>query len=109
MERQDGKDFKYKIQLNTGYSDNEILVRDWDQKLLIRAIRRVIVWIKASGVCSVSVCSAAIRILTSILPSTILLPYMGNVKEDVKPGMLIYKDVRGARQDDGTYTTGWCG
>ena len=29
--------------------------------------------------------------------------YMGMTKDKVRPGMLIYKDVRGARQPDGTY------
>ncbi len=29
--------------------------------------------------------------------------YMGMTKDNVKPGMLIYKDIRGAEQTDGTY------
>ena len=29
--------------------------------------------------------------------------YLGMSKDEVRPGMLIYKDVRGPQQEDGTY------
>lgn len=34
-----GKDFKYKISVNTGYSDNKVLVKDWDNPMTFKSIR----------------------------------------------------------------------
>lgn len=98
-----GKDFKYKIQLNTGYSDNEILVRDWDQKPTYKSYKKGDRL--DQGIWGMQ-CIGMFRSYQDIdeyFAKYNITSYMGNVKEDVKPGMLIYKDVRGARQDDGTY------
>ena len=35
-----GKDFKYKIGINTGYTDNKVLVMDWETEYLYRQITK---------------------------------------------------------------------
>lgn len=98
-----GKDFKYKISVNTGYSDNKVLVRDWDTPLTYKSIREgdrldIGTWGMQ--------CIGMFRNYQDIeeyFSKYNISSYMGMSKENVKPGMLIYKDVRGALQTDGTY------
>lgn len=35
-----GKDFKYRISVNTGYSDNKVLERDWDNPMTFKSIAK---------------------------------------------------------------------
>ena len=98
-----GKDFKYRISVNTGYSDNKVLERDWDNPMTFKSIAKgdrldIGTWGMQ--------CIGMFRNYQDIdeyFAKYNITSYMGMTKENVKPGMLIYKDVRGALQTDGTY------
>lgn len=98
-----GKDFKYRVGINTGYSDNEILVMDWETEYLYRQ------YTKGSrtdlGTWGLQ-CLGMFRSFQDIeeyFTQYGITSYLGMSKDQVRPGMLIYKDVRGAQQPDGTY------
>jgi TonB-linked SusC/RagA family outer membrane protein len=105
-----GKNFKYHIGINAGYSDNKVKVMDWDKS------SSKYMAIQKNGRSDVGVwgmqCLGMFRTFQEINEyfDTYLKndngtygTYMGLTKDDVRPGMLIYKDVRGALQDDGTF------
>ena len=98
-----GKDFKYRVGLNTGYSDNEVLNMDFEDEYIYRQIT------KGSrtdiGRWGMQ-CLGMFRTYQEIeeyfetymkKPDGTYGTYMGLTKNDVRPGMLIYKDVRGAK------------
>ena len=99
-----GKDFSYRIGINTGYSDNEVLMMDFAKEYLYRQIT------KGSrtdiGTCGMQ-CIGMFRSFQDIeeyFDTYNITSYMGMTKDKVRPGMLIYKDVRGAyNQATGTY------
>ncbi|MCH5306747.1 MAG: TonB-dependent receptor [Prevotella sp.] len=107
-----GKDFKYHVGVNTGYSDNEVLVMDWTTKpgemyMSIRPGGRT-----DTGVWGME-CIGMFRNYHDIdeyfdkylkKPDGTYGQYMGKSKDQVKPGMLIYKDVRGYDSETGQYT-----
>lgn len=98
-----GKDFKYKIGINTGYSDNKVLNMDWAESYIYRQIQR-------RGRTDIGTwglqCLGMFRSFEDIeeyFDQYNITSYLGMTKDQVRPGMLIYKDVRGAQQEDGTY------
>lgn len=98
-----GKDFKYKVSINTGYSDNKVLVRDWKTNPTYMDIRKGDRLDKGSWGMQCIGMFRSYQDIDEYFTKYNITSYMGKIKEDVKPGMLIYKDVRGARQADGTY------
>jgi hypothetical protein len=98
-----GKDFKYKIGVNTGYTDNKVLLMDWETDYIYRQIQK-------DGRTDVGTwgmqCLGMFRSFQDIeeyFAKYNITSYMGKTKDQVRPGMLIYKDVRGKQQPDGTY------
>ena len=101
-----GKDFKYRIGINTGISDNEVKVMDFatDPKEIYRSIR-------PGGRTDIGLwgmqCIGMFRSFQDIeeyFEKYHITSYMGLTKDKVRPGMLIYKDVRGDYdQETGTY------
>ena len=99
-----GKDFSYKVGLNTGWSDNEVLNMDWANDYLYRQIQQ-------GGRTDVGVwgmeCIGMFRSFQDIeeyFTKYNITTYMGMTKDQVRPGMLMYKDVRGAYNEaTGTY------
>ncbi len=99
-----GKDFKYHVGLNTGYSDNEVLVMDFEDEYIYRQIQR-------GGRTDIGTwgmqCIGMFRSFQEIeeyFKKYNITSYMGMTKDEVRPGMLIYKDVRGAYDaTTGTY------
>lgn len=98
-----GKDFKYKIGINTGYSDNKVLNMDFATDYIYRQIRK-------GGRTDIGLwglqCVGMFRSFQDIeeyFAENNITSYLGMNKDEVRPGMLIYKDVRGALQEDGTY------
>lgn len=98
-----GKDFKYRIGLNTGYYDDKILNRDWETDYIYRQIRK-------GGRSDIGLwglqCIGMFRSFQDIeeyFEKYNIKTYLGMSKDQVRPGMLIYKDVRGEQQADGTY------
>jgi TonB-linked SusC/RagA family outer membrane protein len=98
-----GKDFKYHIGLNTGYSDDKIINMDWETDYAYRQIHK-------NGRSDIGTwglqCIGMFRSFQDIeeyFAKYNITSYLGMSKDEVRPGMLIYKDVRGAKQSDGTY------
>lgn len=98
-----GKDFKYRVGINTGYTDNKVLNMDFATDHLYRKIRR-------GGRTDIGLwgmqCIGMFRSFQDIeeyFEKYNITSYLGMSKDQVRPGMLIYKDVRGAKQEDGTY------
>jgi len=101
-----GKDFKYRIGLNTGYNDNEVLMMDFTTKPeeLYRSIQKgsrtdIGVW----GMQCIGM-FRSFQDIEEYFQKYNITSYMGMTKDKVRPGMLIYKDVRGAyNQETGEY------
>ena len=98
-----GKDFKYRIGINTGISDNKVLNMDWETEYIYRQIRY-------GGRTDIGTwglqCIGMFRSFQDIeeyFTDNNITSYLGMSKDQVRPGMLIYKDVRGEQQADGTY------
>lgn len=95
-----GKDFKYKIGINTGYSDNKILDMDWETEYYYRQILKG--HRSDTGLWGMQ-CIGMFRSFQDIdeyFAKYNITSYMGLSKDKVRPGMLIYKDVRGAQHTD---------
>jgi len=98
-----GKDFKYHIGINTGYGDNKVLNMDFKKDYIYRQIQK-------GGRSDIGTwgmqCLGMFRSFQDIeeyFTKYNITSYLGMAKDKVRPGMLIYKDVRGAQQTDGTY------
>lgn len=104
-----GKDFKYRVGINTGYSDNKVLDMDWETEYIYRQI----VYGGRTDIGRWGMqCIGMFRSFQDIeeyfekymkKEDGTYGTYMGKTKDQMRPGMLIYKDVRGAQQPDGTY------
>lgn len=99
-----GKDFKYRIGINTGWSDNKVLNMNWATDYLYRQItpgHRTDVGLWGMQ------CIGMFRSFQDIeeyFNKYNITTYMGLTKDQVRPGMLMYKDVRGAYDPEtGTY------
>ncbi|MBE6189390.1 MAG: TonB-dependent receptor [Rikenellaceae bacterium] len=98
-----GKDFKYRIGINTGYSDNKVLLMDWATDHTYRTVQKgdrtdIGTWgMQCLGM------FRSFQEIEEYFEQQNITSYMGMVKDQVRPGMLIYKDVRGAKLEDGTY------
>ncbi len=98
-----GKDFKYRIGINTGYSDNKVLLMDWETDAVYRQITKgsrtdIGTW----GMQCVGM-FRSFQEIEEYFEQHNLTSYMDMPKEDVRPGMLIYKDVRGYDSATGAY------
>ncbi len=98
-----GKDFKYHIGINTGYGDNKVLNMDFEKEFLYRQIQK-------NGRSDIGTwgmqCLGMFRSFQDIeeyFTKYNITSYLGMAQDKVRPGMLIYKDVRGPQQTDGTY------
>lgn len=98
-----GKDFSYWVKLTTGYSDNKIkeagfqATPDFDD--IVRGER------SDRGVWGYE-CLGMFRSYQEIeeyFATNNITSYLGNSKENIHPGTLIYRDVRGQRNADGSY------
>ena len=98
-----GKDFKSKIGINTGYSDNKVLLMDWATDHTYRTVQKG----DRTDIGSWGMhCIGMFRSFQEIeeyFEMYNITSYMGMERDQVRPGMLIYKDVRGAKLEDGTY------
>ena len=98
-----GKDLKYHINLNTGLRDNKVLVMDFEDEYIYRQITKnhrsdIGLW----GMQCIGM-FRSFQDIEEYFEKYGITSYMGMTKDKVRPGMLIYKDVRGAMQADGTY------
>lgn len=88
-----GKDFKYKIGINTGYSDNKVLMMDFEEEYLYRQITKgdrsdIGTWgMQCMGM------FRSFQDIEEYFNTYHITDYMGLTKDEVRPGMLIYKIV----------------
>jgi TonB-linked SusC/RagA family outer membrane protein len=98
-----GKDFKYWVKLNTGYNDNKVLERAWEALIPFDKNHPG----QRSDVGSWGYeCIGMFRSYQDIeeyFEQSQIVSYMGLTKDNVRPGMLIYNNVRGSQKPDGTY------
>ena len=91
-----GKDFKYKVGINTGYNDNKVLVMYWEKDEAYRQIRKgnrtdMGEWgMECIGM------FRSFQEIYEYFDKYNITSYMNLSRDEVRPGMLIYKDVRGA-------------
>lgn len=98
-----GRDFKYSIGINTGYSDNKVLKMPWPSQIPIdeqhpNTRQDQGTW----GYNSMGIFRSYQQI-EEYFDRYGITNYLSNSKDGVHPGMLIYQDVRGAQNADGSY------
>ena len=93
----------YEVGINTGYHDNKVLNMDWETDYIYRQIRK-------GGRTDIGTwglqCIGMFRSFQDIeeyFSENNITSYLGMSKDQVRPGMLIYKDIRGPQQEDGSY------
>ena len=98
-----GKYFSYWVKMTTGYSDNKIKEAGFQATPgfddIVRGER------SDRGVWGYE-CIGMFRTYQDIeeyFAVNKITSYLGNTKDNIHPGMLIYRDVRGQRNADGTY------
>lgn len=98
-----GKDFSYWVKMSTGYSDNKIIEANFQATPgfddIVRNGR------SDRGVWGYE-CLGMFRSYQEIeeyFAVNNITSYLGNTIDNIHPGTLIYKDVRGQRNADGTY------
>ena len=96
-------DFKYNIKINTGLSDNKILVKPWPALIPFDDVHPG----QRDDVGSWGYeCIGMFRSRQEIeefFSKNQVVSYMGMTKDNVQPGMLIYNNIRGSQKADGTY------
>ena len=98
-----GEDFKYHVGINTGYSDDKVIERDWPNQFSYRASKPN--ESSDNGTWALQ-CLGMFRSFQDIeeyFAQYNITSYLGMSKDEVRPGMLIYKDVRGQQLEDGSY------
>lgn len=99
-----GKNFKYFVKVNTGYSDNKVLEEYWPSQIKIDAQHKN----QRTDLGDWGMdCMGMFRSYQDIdeyFDKYGITKYMGMSKDAVRPGMLIYRDVRGVQNSDGTYS-----
>ncbi|MCQ2128424.1 MAG: TonB-dependent receptor [Bacteroidaceae bacterium] len=99
-----GKDFKYHVSLNTGYNDNEVLLMDWTNTNIYRSIQYGDRTDQGTWGMQCLGMFRSFQEIEEYFDKYNITSYMGMTKDKVRPGMLIYKDIRGAYDDEtGTY------
>lgn len=99
-----GKDFKYNIRLNTGYSDDRMIKDNWavtkefDGKVPNQRSDRGVWGLECLGI------FRSYQEIYEYFDKYNITNYLGKSREDMRPGMLIYKDIRSSlRDEDGNY------
>ena len=98
-----GKDFKYKIGMNTGLSDNKVLMMEWPTSALYRAIHKGSRTDMGTWGYQCIGMFRSFQDIQEYVQKYNITTYLGKSVDQLRPGMLIYKDVRGDLQEDGTY------
>lgn len=100
-----GKDFRYYVKLNTGYSDNKILKAPWKDEGT-RELDDLIPNQRADrglwGYSSIGMFRSYQEIAEYFAVNNIET-YLGKTQANIHPGMLISRNVRGSQKADGTY------
>ena len=98
-----GQDINYWVKLSTGYSDNKILatnfqaIPEYDDVVYGERADRGVWGFKCLGM------FRSYQDIEEYFDKYHITEYMGMQKSEVRPGMLIYEDVQGDNNGDGTY------
>ena len=98
-----GKDINYWVKLSTGFSDNKILktnfqaIPEYDDKVYGERTDRGLWGFKCLGM------FRSYQDIEEYFSKYNITEYMGMTKSEVRPGMLIYEDIQGDNNGDGTY------
>ncbi len=90
-----GKDFSYHVGINTGYSDNKVLNMDFATSDIYKTIQR---GDRTDNGTWGMQCLGIFRTFQEIdeyFKNNNITSYLGMTKDQMRPGMLIYKDIRG--------------
>ena len=99
-----GKDFSYWVKMNTGYSDNKLLkggfqeLPGFDEKVPNQRQDRGLWGLECLGM------FRSYQEIDEYFAKYNITNYLGKTREDMHPGMLIYRDVRGKRDENGNWT-----
>ncbi len=98
-----GKDINYWVKLSTGFSDNKILktnfqaIPEYNDKVYGERSDRGIWGFKCLGM------FRSYQEIEEYFNKYGITEYLGMAKSEVRPGMLIYEDIQGDNNGDGTY------
>ncbi|MBQ9355803.1 MAG: TonB-dependent receptor [Prevotella sp.] len=98
-----GQDINYWVKLSTGYSDNKILatnfqaIPEYDDQVYGERADRGLWGFKCLGM------FRSYQEIEEYFAKYNISEYMGMTKSEVRPGMLIYEDIQGDNNGDGTY------
>ena len=98
-----GKDINYWVKLSTGFSDNKILktnfqaIPEYDDHVYGERTDRGLWGFKCLGM------FRSYQDIEEYFSKYNITEYMGMTKSEVRPGMLIYEDIQGDNNGDGTY------
>jgi TonB-linked SusC/RagA family outer membrane protein len=98
-----GKDINYWLKLSTGFSDNKILktnfqaIPEYDDLVYGERTDRGLWGFKCLGM------FRSYQDIEEYFDKYGITEYMGMTKSEVRPGMLIYEDIQGDNNGDGTY------
>ena len=98
-----GKDLNYWVKLSTGFSDNKMLetnfqaIPEYDDMVRGERTDRGVWGLKCLGM------FRSYQDIEEYFDKYQITEYMGMTKSEVRPGMLIYEDVQGDNNGDGTY------
>ena len=98
-----GKDINYWVKLSTGFSDNKILktnfqaITEYDDMVYGERTDRGLWGFKCLGM------FRSYQDIEEYFSKYNITEYMGMTKSEVRPGMLIYEDIQGDNNGDGTY------
>jgi len=97
------KDFKYWVKVNTGYSDNKILVAPWAAIIPIDQVHPNQRGDVGSWGYECIGMFHNYQEIEEYFAKYQIKSYMNMTKDQVRPGMLIYNNIRGSQKADGTY------
>ena len=98
-----GSDIYYEVKLSTGFSDNKVLktnfqaIPNYDDKVYGERTDRGLWGFKCLGM------FRSYQDIEEYFDRYGITEYLGMTKSEVRPGMLIYEDIHGDNNGDGTY------
>ena len=96
-------DFKYNVRINTGLSDDKILVAPWPALIAFDDQHPGQRYDVGSWGYECIGMFRSYQDIEEYFAKNDIVSYMGMTKENVQPGMLIYNNVRGSQKSDGSY------
>jgi len=97
------KDFKYWVKVNTGYTDNKVLVAPWPALIPFDAQHPNQRTDLGSWGYECIGMFHNYQEIEEYFDKYQIVSYMGMTKSSVRPGMLIYNNIRGSQKADGSY------